>query len=171
MSSELTAELNKCLKGRICFVGLGNEDLGDDAFGIKLAEALRSFERSDVVIAGTDPEKFTGSIAGTRPDTVVLLDAVEISGEPGSLVFMDATQVKSRYPQISTHRISLGTLATWIETQTGAKVRLIGMKPASLRPGAGLSEAVKNGIKNIVEILKIVLIQDMDIQIRMEGTT
>ena len=43
-------------------------------------------------------------------DHVVFLDAVEFGAAPGSVVFLDSQQITARYPQISTHKISLDVL-------------------------------------------------------------
>ena len=38
--ADLGQQLRERLKGRVCVMGLGNVDLGDDGFGVRLAEAL-----------------------------------------------------------------------------------------------------------------------------------
>ncbi len=39
--SDLRQQLQSLFQGRVCLVGLGNADLGDDGFGVRLAEALK----------------------------------------------------------------------------------------------------------------------------------
>jgi len=132
----------RALEGPVCWVGLGNVDLGDDGFGVRLAEALAREGCPRVVVAGTTPERWIGSLAGDGCARVVFLDAVELAGEPGAVVWMEAADLEARYPQVSTHKLSLGMLARMLEAR-GVRASLLGVKPQSLRPGAGLSEPVR----------------------------
>ncbi len=140
------------LEGSVAWVGVGNPDLGDDGFGVRLAEALAEDGRPRVVVAGTAPERWVEALASGGHSHVVFLDAVEIPGEPGSAVLLDAEAVEARYPQVSTHKISLGTLARLIGAG-GPRVWLLGVKPASLAPGAGLSAPVRKAVESLRDAL------------------
>jgi hypothetical protein len=43
---DLREQLQQLLEGRVCLMGLGNVDYGDDGFGVRLAEELKSEVRS-----------------------------------------------------------------------------------------------------------------------------
>ena len=67
--SDLRGQLQQTLRGRVCLMGLGNTDYGDDGFGVRLAKAVeRAGERGEfpfapcVIIAGTTPEHFIGRV-------------------------------------------------------------------------------------------------------------
>ena len=90
--------------GRVCFMGLGNVDGGDDGFGVRLAEALARAGVPDVVIAGTAPERLAGRCADRGFDHLVFLDAVDFGAAPGSVVFLNSQEMAARFPQISTHQ-------------------------------------------------------------------
>ena len=106
---SLREQLDRTLRGRVCLMGVGNPDYGDDAFGVHLAEALLEAGVPDVIVAGNSPERYLGSAANMKPDQLIFLDTVEFGAAPGSLVLLDSLQIAARYPQISTHKISLGT--------------------------------------------------------------
>ena len=72
----------------------------------------------------------------------MFLDAVDVGAEPGSTVLLDSRAIATRFPQVSTHRLSLGFLAQCLEQLGVTRVWLLGVQPASLRPGTGLSPAV-----------------------------
>ncbi|MCX6909874.1 MAG: hydrogenase maturation protease, partial [Verrucomicrobia bacterium] len=122
---DLCEQLEQCFVGRVCLMGLGNTDCSDDGFGVRLAEALAAAGVPDVIVAGTTPDRFIGRVADGGFDTLIFLDAVEFGGAPGSAVFLDAEEMSSRFPQISTHKISLGTLAKWVEASGSARARLL----------------------------------------------
>jgi len=140
-------------RARTCVVGVGNSDLGDDGVGVWIAEALRDRGHRHAIPAGTTPEAWVGELSAGRFENVVFLDAVELDGEPGTAVILEAAELKARFPQVSTHRISLGTLAEVIERGARTRVLLLGVKPASLRAGRGLSRAVEATAEAVVEIL------------------
>jgi hydrogenase maturation protease len=139
LNGDFGNELRRGLTGRVCLVGVGNEDLGDDGFGPRLAQALSGAGGLEVVVAGTTPERWVGHLAAAGFDNIVFLDAVDVAGPPGAVVFMDADELEAALPQISTHKFSLGTLARLIRLQSPARVWLLGVQPASLQQGAGMT--------------------------------
>jgi hydrogenase maturation protease len=82
----------------------------------------------------------------------VFLDAVDYGGAPGSAVLLGAAEIAQRFPQVSTHRISLGTLARVIESRGRTKVWLLGVQPESLRPGTTLTRTVQRTREMLVAL-------------------
>ncbi len=72
----------------------------------------------------------------------MFLDAVDFGGCPGSVVWLEAEEICARYPQVSTHGLSLGAWARWIEAGGVRRVGLLGIQPESFRSGEGLSAPV-----------------------------
>ena len=66
---------------------------------------------------------------------MVFLDAVSTGAEPGSVVFLDASEIKNRFPQVSTHKFALGALAGLIEAESPSRVWLLGIQPATSTAG------------------------------------
>jgi hydrogenase maturation protease len=171
---DLREQLEQLLRERVCLVGLGNVEYGDDGVGVRLVERL---ERDDalgscgniqhptsniqrpmngkgttvgcsmldvecwmfstsatllgcsLINAGTTPERFIGRIADQDFDHIIFLDAVEFSGAPGSVVFLNSDQMAARFPQVSTHKLSLGLLARQLEANGRTKAWLLGVQP------------------------------------------
>ncbi len=155
MSSDLRADLAGKLAGRTCVMGIGDGQWGDDGLGVHLAQSLQAAGCPNVVLAGSTPESWIGWVRRGGFEKVLLLDAVEFPGEPGSVVLLESAQLRNRYPQVSTHKLTLGTLARLIEDEGTTSVCCLGVKPASLAPGAGLSESVKATL----ELLKALLVE------------
>ena len=150
---NLRDQLDVTLQGRVCLMGIGNTDYGDDGFGVRLVEELVGAGVSDVIVAGNEPEHWVGIAADQEFDHVVLLDAVEFGGVPGSVVFLEGEELVSRFPQISTHKISLGSLAKFIESNGITKVWLLGVQPESTREGLTLSPTVRASLEVLRELL------------------
>ena len=151
MTPDLLAPLRDAA-GPVCWVGLGNADLGDDGLGVRLAEAVARAGHPHVVVAATTPEHWVETLAGGGYAHVVFLDAVDVAGEPGDVVFLGGDDLAVRYPQVSTHKLALGMLARWVGSR-GTRVWLLGIKPRSLAPGAGLSEPVKRTLDLVLALI------------------
>ena len=132
-------------------MGLGNVDYGDDGFGVRLAERLSAAGIPDVIVAGTTPDRWISSFAGF--DHIVFLDAVEFGGKPGSVVFLDSAEIADRFPQISTHKISVGVLAHWVELTGNTKAWLLGAQPESLRPGQQLASTLQRTLDALRDVI------------------
>lgn len=166
---DVRAQLEACLNGRVCFVGLGNTDLGDDGAGMRLAEALLNglhpgaarrgedevFDAGacSVVLAGTVLERWGAALGRLDVDRFVFLDAVDFGGRPGSVVWLEGKEIQARFPQVSTHRMSLGAWARWLEADGSKRVWLLGVQPESLRAGRGLSAPVTAAVSALALIL------------------
>ncbi len=139
--------------GRTCFMGLGNPDYGDDGFGVQLADELTKAGIPEVVIGGAVPEQRLGKIAAQDFDYVVFLDAVDFAAPPGSLVVMGARQIQVRFPQISTHKISLSVLAEMVQANGRTKVWLVGVQPESIRQDKPVTSVVRATLEIVKELI------------------
>lgn len=149
--SNLREQLECSLTGRVCFMGLGNVEYGDDGFGVRLAEELKAGGVPDVIVAGTTPDRWISRFVGF--DHIVFLDAVEFGGTPGSVVFLDSGEIAARFPQISTHKISVGVLASWVELAGSTKAWLLGVQPESLKPSPQLTPTLQLSLEVLRELL------------------
>jgi hydrogenase 3 maturation protease len=152
-AADLRTQLRQRLAGRVCLLGLGNESLGDDGFGVRLAEALQAAGQAHAHAAGPTPERWLARSALDAVDHLVFLDAVDFGGAPGAAVFLDAGQMATRFPQVSTHKLSLGLLANWAEANGRTKAWLLGVQPGSLRPGKALTPEVQLSLELLKELL------------------
>jgi hydrogenase maturation protease len=177
---DLREQIRKCFEGRVCLMGLGNVEYGDDGLGVHLARAIAEAggrgPRSTVhgpqstvrslpfalrpppsqvwcLVAGQNPERFLGRVAQRGFDNLVFLDAVEFGGLPGSVILLDCQRMAARFPQVSTHKVSLGLLAKWAEANGTTRAWLLGVQPASLEPGAPLSAQVQATLEVLMDLL------------------
>src|SRR5512147_1099028 len=102
-------ELERRLKGKVALVGVGNAMLGDDGAGpalIHLLEGrLEGWIPVFLVDGGEAPEAYWGKITAYRPHAVLVIDAVDWGGDPGSVALLDKVDQKGH--PCSTHRIPL----------------------------------------------------------------
>jgi hydrogenase maturation protease len=156
--TNLRAQLKTALKGRLCLVGIGHVEQSDDGLGVALAEALvasglprlmpaegpcldRQGPQVSIAVAGISPECWLGCLG--HFDAVIFLDAVDFSAAPGSVAWWNAGEIRARFPQVSTHKLSLGLLASLAESNGHTRAWLLGVQPQSLCPGGPISKPVQ----------------------------
>ena len=155
--ADLRDVLRASLTGRVCVVGIGNPDCGDDGLGVRLAESLRAMGHPDVILAERSPERWVGLLTRGGFQTVLFLDAVGMGASPGAAVFLSRGEIAARYPQVSTHKLSLSTLARLIEADGPARVFLLGVQPRSVGLASGLSAPVQLTLNVLRDLLVEVL--------------
>jgi hydrogenase maturation protease len=130
---------------------------------VRLAEALARAGVPDVVIAGTAPDHLVVRCADAGFDHLVFLDAVEFGAAAGSVVFLNSREISVRFSLISTHKISLGMLAKFIESNGITRVWLLGAQPGSLKPAPALSPAIQTTLSILTELLDSVVSEGVEI--------
>lgn len=129
---------------RIAVLGVGNEMNGDDGAGVWVVRqvAARMPTTPGVLLldGGTAPENFTGPLRRFRPDLVVEVDAAHQELPPGTVAWIDWRDADGM--SASTHTLPPSVLAHFLATDLGCRVALIGVQPATLEPGQGLSPEV-----------------------------
>lgn len=154
---SLREVLRTSLAGRVGLVGIGNPDCGDDACGLRLAERVRDLGYPDVILAERTPERWTERLARGGFQTLVFLDAVQMGAAPGDVIFLAGAEIAARFPQVSTHKLSLGTIARLIEAQAPTRVFLLGVQPEAVHHGARLSVPVRATLEVLRELLVEIL--------------
>jgi hydrogenase 3 maturation protease len=145
---------------RIAFVGIGHELRGDDAAGVMLARAMQPLAASDrllVIDAGAAPENCTGLLRRFRPDLVVLVDAAQLDESPGAvrwLAWQDTAGLSA-----STHTLPLHMLASYLTSDLGCDVALIGIQPAQNAMDSPLSPMVQQAIDELARVLAEILVR------------
>jgi hydrogenase maturation protease len=150
---DVSSSLAEVIRGRTAFVGIGNTDRGDDGLGVRLAESLREAGVEDVVIAGTTPENHVTGLAKRHYDTVVFFDAIGAGSSPGSVILLDAAEMRAKFPQVSTHNLSLGTLARLVQSESETRVWLLGVQPVSTDMGTRLSGVVEKSLAALTRLI------------------
>jgi hydrogenase 3 maturation protease len=135
---DLREQLATEIQGTVVVMGIGNPCRGDDAAGSMVAQLLNGAFAVRVIDAQDVPENYLRQVVGENPDTVVLIDSVDLDSAPGSVALLDKDEVASYWP--STHRMPLGLLMDYLERETQAHIFLIAIQPrhtAFMQPMSG----------------------------------
>jgi len=155
--NEELIRLRNRLQGRVLILGIGNPLRGDDAAGPELIRRLSSSSLPTVkpmllLDVGEVPENYLGKIVKERPDTIVLVDAVDLGASPGTVRVVGKDDIRAEF--LSTHSASLNMVAEYIEQETSADVFVLGIQPENLGFGEEISEPVRESLEKIVKVLE-----------------
>jgi hydrogenase 3 maturation protease len=144
-------------RGRIVILGVGNPLKGDDAAGLLCAEALLkgipAKDRRGVKILRTYdvPENYTGIIRKFRPTRVIIIDAALAGLKPGDIFVLEKEKIAIE--EISSHKIPLMVLISYLEQSIGCRVTVIGIQAYDLSFGAPVNPVIKAAVKTVSDYL------------------
>lgn len=149
---------------RILVLGTGNILLTDEAIGVHIAQALADRyilpDYVDVMDGGTAGMELLGSMAGC--DHLIITDAiVTMKSAPGTIRILRDEEVPALFTnKISPHQLGLSDVLSALRF-TGefpAKLTLVGVVPASLELGIGmtplLEAVVEPALQQVLAILR-----------------
>jgi hydrogenase 3 maturation protease len=153
----------------VAVVGVGQELNGDDAAGVKVAQALLKRQRAGssdaprpapfsllVVEAAHAPENCTGAIRRFAPDLVILVDAAEMGDPPGTVRWLDWREAVGL--NTSTHTLPPSMVARYLATELSCEVALVGIQVYDTTLGAPVSPAVRRAIRAVAHGLATLLL-------------
>ena len=139
-------------KGKTVIVGVGNIMRGDDGFGPALIETIKGKVSALCLDAGTAPENYLGKIAKEKPDTVIIVDAVQMELKPGEYEILAKDDIIDS--GLTTHNISPKVLIDFLENETDADIYMLGIQPEKISLGDEMSDVVKNAVDNISKLIQ-----------------
>lgn len=151
------------LVGDAVVLGVGNVLLSDDGVGPRVVGELRRLARRDAGMLPVDTRLVDAGTLGVDAlveaagaSLVVVVDAVDLGLEPGSVVVMRdggmAGDIACRTDRGSVAQdgvgnlLALGRLAGWLPDV----VALVGVQVAGTSPGTGLSDEVEAAVSRAV---------------------
>ncbi len=151
---------------RVLVAGIGNIFLGDDAFGVEVAQRLLRRPQPDGVrIVDFGIRGFDLAYAMLEQnEVVVLVDATTRGGEPGTLYVIEADTrppANGPAPEIQAHSMTPAAVFHLIRSmgeQPPGRVLVVGCEPATFGPEElgqmGLSDPVAAAVPGAIELVE-----------------
>lgn len=152
---NLEAQLAKAMQGTVVVLGIGNPCRGDDAAGSLVARMISALPGVQVIDAQDVPENYLCQVADNRPDTIVLIDCVDLKSLPGTVALLNGDQTAAYWP--STHRVPISLLMTYLEQETHARLILIAIQPQQTAFSQPMSAAVHSSVEAVANVLRGVI--------------
>ena len=144
---------------RLVILGIGNDIRGDDGVGQYIVESLKDLgkESDDVIIinAKTVPENFTGKIRKIDPSHILIIDAVLMNEEPGTVRVISKEQVGGL--SVSTHSMSLSFLIKYLEIEKPYNIVFLGIQPESMGLVEDMSKVCRDSSDSVIDVLDSLL--------------
>ncbi len=152
--NEKIITLSDVLQEPTLLVGVGNPLRRDDGVGPWIVGAVReTVAGSDLCVVDVQdvPENFVPAIARQDCRNVVFVDAVAADGAPGTVIFAPLADI-AEAGSYSTHKLALSLSGKFLEA-AGKRVFLLGIVPADLEFGTGLTDAVERAAASLRDII------------------
>jgi hydrogenase maturation protease len=136
----------------ILVLAVGNQLLSDDGVGLVLIEELEREMRTgsvEFLDGGTQGLALLGYLSGRQ--ALLILDAVALSSPPGTVHVLSAARLPSWTPTSSSaHESSAVELVRYAQLlgDLPENTTIVGIEPAAIATGIGLSSVVANAIPN-----------------------
>lgn len=152
---NLREQLRHSVRGKVVVMGIGNPCRGDDAAGSSVAQQIGRAEDVHVIDAQDVPEDYLCQAADRQPDTVVLVDCVDMKSAPGSVALFQSDQTVPYWP--STHRVPMSLIVDYLRRTTHARIVLIAIQPQQAAFLGPMSAAVRSSVESVADVLNDVL--------------
>ena len=131
-------------------VGIGNELRSDDGAGPWAAQHFAA-EGWQTLDGGVMPENYTSKIKKLAPQRIVFLDAADLGMPPGEFRIVPKEKIADL--STGTHNLPVSLMMDFLALSMDAEMIFIGIQPAVVTNGTGLSAEVFQGLENLFPIL------------------
>jgi hydrogenase maturation protease len=97
------------------------------------------------------PENSFGLIVKESPETVVIIDAVQLFLKPGAYRLLSAQEVLET--GFSTHTLSPSVFMQYLKEATNADVYMLGIQPVNTELGSGVSTQLEESVNRIIPLI------------------
>jgi len=151
---------------RILVAGIGNIFLGDDAFGVEVANRLANDNLPEdvaVVDFGIRGMHLAYEMLDGGYEATVLVDAVPRGGAPGSLYLIEPDLTSLEAGPADAHTMSPRAVLGFVKAlgETPKRLLIVGCEPASVEEGMGLSPPVAGAIDEAVRLVREVIHREL----------
>jgi hydrogenase maturation protease len=149
---HLVEHLSAFITPSTVIVCIGNELCGDDGAGPAVARALTGTVPWEVIDTQTVPESFLMKIVQRRPESVFLIDAVDLGASAGAVDFLEPTQISGQGP--STHGPAPLAFLELLDMMHPCRAAVLAIQPKQTNPGQPLSPPVAQAVAMVIEGFK-----------------
>ena len=142
--------------GKLCIIGVGNADCGDDGIGPVLIDQLQrgGDETIQFIKATGEPTGLIELLSGT--DQVILIDALATQGREGTIHRFDASEEPlpaEFFTTYSTHSMGVNEAIEMARAlgNLPSKTIVYGIEACHFEPGDSMSPAVQSQLPRLLQ--------------------
>ncbi len=156
---QIFEQLNELRGSKTVLVGIGNTLKGDDGAGPLLCRELTGKICAELINADTVPENYIQPIIHKKPQSLIIIDAVDFSASAGTIKIFKPDQLGS--VAHSTHSLSPHLFIDMIRKSIEVDVHFIGVQPAQVGFGQPVCAEVAEAIQKLVDIFCDIFPKDL----------
>lgn len=138
----------------VLVLGVGNLLMGDDGLGVCAVQAMQNAPRDpSIALLDAGTAMFAAAIEVERADRLIILDAIRTGRRPGTLILLDGTRLgqPAGAPR-SLHEYGVAHLLAGCDpARRPGQITVLGLEPAALGFGLGLSDPVREALPELIE--------------------
>ena len=143
--------LSNRLNGKVMILGVGNPLREDDGVGPCLIGQLKGQVDAILLDCEEVPENFLGKIAENQPNSILIIDAIDLGMSPGEVAILEEERLgRSGW---STHHAPLQLFINRVKAETGSHVLVLGIQIKYRGFGNRLSDEVRETIGLLQRII------------------
>lgn len=142
------------IKPIIIVAGLGNLLLRDDGVGVHVIKALQKDQIQDIITVEVGCAVFDSLHLLEAADKILLIDAMEAGGSPGSVYLCDLSDIDGRPGQGSLHHLSIITALQTFAKKRATLIKIVGIEPDVIDYGLELSDAVQGALPRVCQLAR-----------------
>jgi len=148
-SLDTLEHLKLHLSGKTVILGIGNTLRSDDGVGSILATRIQDKTPYIVYDAGSSPENYLGKIIKDKPDTILLMDAVDFGGEAGEFRMLEGEDIQT-VNFFSTHDASISLAISYLKNSLKTvDIIILAIQPEMLAFGDKLSPQISTTLEKL----------------------
>ncbi len=156
---QIFERLNEVRGSKTILVGIGNTLKGDDGIGPLLCRELTGKICAELINADTVPENYIQSIIRKKPQSLIIVDAVDFAASAGTIKIFKPDQLGS--VAHSTHSLSPHLFIDMIRKSIEINVYFIGVQPGQVGFGQSVCAEVAEAIQRLVGIFCYIFPKDL----------
>jgi len=147
--SDALAHLKLHLAGKVLILGIGNTLRSDDGIGSILVSRIQGKVPYIVYDGSSSPENYLGKIIKDKPDTILLIDAVDFGAEAGEIRLLEGDDIQT-VNFFSTHDASISLAISYLKNSLKAvSIFILAIQPKILAFGDKLSPQISEALEKI----------------------
>lgn len=140
---------------RILIAGLGNLLMTDDGVGVHAAHMLAGDPPHDCLVVEIGAALLRALHLLESSDHVIVIDAMEAGGEPGTIYGMEASEADDQGLPFSLHELGLAKVLSMLEGDRMPQVHVIGVEPGAIGLGLDLTPRVREALPEVCRQVRI----------------
>jgi hydrogenase maturation protease len=141
-------------KPRILIAGLGNVLLQDDGVGVHAVRKLREAPPPGVLVAEIGAAVLQGLHLYEWATRILVLDAMQAGGPPGTVYACSATDVADPGIKASLHELSLLGALRFISSNKKPDIQVLGVEPQVIDYGLELTPPVQESLPRFIDLAR-----------------